>query len=207
MRAKKPPSPRLPAIAEQEFSPAQRALIAALQAGPRGQTMAGRDFNRGPFAAFLHAPAFGEHAQKLGAHCRYHSGLPPRLSEFAILVTARLWRAQFEWAAHVGIAERAGVKRATIRDLSAARRPTAAPDDERAIYDFIKELNDRKRVSDKTYTRVKAVLGSDAAMVELVGILGYYALVAMMLDVFRMPPPPGERLPFTEPKAVRKRPA
>ncbi len=207
MRARKPPSPRLPAIAEQEFSPAQRALIAALQAGPRGKAMAGQDFNRGPFAAFLHAPAFGKHAQRLGAHCRYRSGLPPRLSEFAILVTARLWRAQFEWAAHVGIAERAGVKPATTRDVCAGRRPKAAPGDERAIYDFIKELHDRKRVGDKTYARVKAVLGGDAAMVELVGILGYYALVAMMLDVFRMPPPAGARLPFAEPKAVRKRPA
>lgn len=207
MRAKRIPAPRLPALAEKQFTPAQRALIEAISSGPRGQAMAGQDFNRGPFAAFLQAPAFGEHAQKLGAHCRYHSGLPPRLSEFAILVTARLWRAQFEWAAHVRIAERAGVKPATIRDLRAGRRPRAAPRDERAIYDFIKELNDRLRVGDRTYARVKAVLGGDAAMVELVGILGYYALVAMMLNVFRMPPPAGERPPFAEPKTVRKRSA
>jgi 4-carboxymuconolactone decarboxylase len=207
MRGKKTSIPRLPALAEKDFSPAQRALIEAIRTGPRGKATAGQDFNRGPFATFLHAPAFGGHAQKLGAHCRYHSGLPPRLSEFAILVTARLWRAQFEWAAHVGIAERAGVKPATIRDLRAGRRPRAAPRDERAIYDFIKELYAKKRIDDRSYARVKAVLGGNPAMVELVGILGYYALVAMMLNVFRMPQPAGEQPAFAEPKAPRKRPA
>ncbi len=180
-------------------------MLAEIQAGPRGQAMAGQDFNRGPFAAFLHAPAFGQHAQRLGAHCRYQSGLPPRLSEFAILVTARLWRAQFEWAAHAAIAEGAGVKPATLRALRAGRRPTTAPRDERAIYDFVTELNKRRRVSEATYARVKAILGGDAAMVELVGILGYYTLVAMMLNVFRMPVPAGKPAPFAEPKPQRKR--
>jgi 4-carboxymuconolactone decarboxylase len=146
---------------------------------------------------FLHAPAFGELAQRLGGHCRFKTAVPPRLSEFAILVTAKLWRAQYEWFAHVPQAERAGVKSETIRDLHKGRLPKAAPKDERAIYDFIQELYKTRRVGDKTFARVRDVLG-EAAMVEFVGILGYYVLISMILNVFRMSPPEGEALPFAE---------
>jgi len=197
MPAKKPakkiaPS-RLPILSEDQLAAAQRALLQSIRSGPRGSTTT----IRGPFAVFLHAPAFGEIAQRLGGHCRFNTGVPPRLSEFAILVTARLWRAQYEWFAHVPQAERAGVKPQTIRDLHKGRMPKAAPKDERAIYDFIQELYKTRRVSDKTFARVHALLG-DAATVEFVGILGYYVLISMILNVFRMSPPPGEALPFAE---------
>jgi 4-carboxymuconolactone decarboxylase len=75
--------------------------------------------------------------------------------------------------------------------------PKTAAKDERAIYDFIIQLYRARRVSSKTYARVKALLG-EAGVVELVGILGYYALVAMTLNVFRVPPPPGAVWPFRE---------
>ena len=191
--AKKIAPPRLPILSEDQLAPAQRALLQSIRSGPRGSSTT----IRGPFAVFLHAPAFGELAQRLGGHCRFNTGVPPRLSEFAILVTARLWRAQYEWFAHVPQAERAGVKPKTIRDLHKGRMPKAAPKDERTIYDFIQELYKTRRVSDKTFSRVRALLG-DAATVELVGILGYYVLISMILNVFRMSPPPGEALPFPE---------
>jgi 4-carboxymuconolactone decarboxylase len=191
--AKKMPPPRVPILEEKSLKPAQRALLDSIRSGPRG----GSTTIRGPFAVFLHAPAFGELAQQLGGYCRFKTGVPPRLSEFAILVTARLWRAQYEWFAHVPQAERAGVKAQTIRDLHKGRAPKAAPKDERAIYDFIQELYKTRRVSDKTFARVHALLG-DAATVELVGILGYYVLISMILNVFRMSPPGDEPLPFAE---------
>jgi 4-carboxymuconolactone decarboxylase len=191
--AKKIAPPRLPILSEDQLAPAQRALLQSIRSGPRGRSTT----IRGPFAVFLHAPAFGELAQRLGGHCRFNTAVPPRLSEFAILVTARLWRAQYEWFAHVPQAERAGVKPQTIRDLHKGRVPKAAPKDERAIYDFIQELYKTRRVSDKTFARVHALLG-EAATVEFVGILGYYVLISMILNVFRMSPPPGEALPFAE---------
>src|SRR5712691_6217708 len=191
--AKKMPPPRSPILAEAELTPDQRALLDSIRSGPRG----GGTTIRGPFAVFLHAPAFGELAQKLGGHCRFKTAVPPRLSEFAVLVTARLWRAQYEWFAHVPQAERAGVKPETIRDLHKGRVPKSAPKDERAIYYFIQELYKGKRVSDKTFGRVLAVLG-EPATIELVGILGYYVLISMILNVFRMSPPHGEPLPFPE---------
>jgi 4-carboxymuconolactone decarboxylase len=191
MPARQPPS-RLPDIPERERNPDQRALIEAIQSGPRGRTTI-----QGPFAVFQHAPKYGQLAQALGAHCRLGTSVPPRLSELAILLTAHHWRAQFEWFAHAPIAERAGVKAATVRAIRAGRTPKSLPKDEQAVYDFFRELYRTRRVSERTYKRVQGILG-DAATVELTGILGYYALVAMTLNVFRMPVPAGEPLPFPE---------
>jgi 4-carboxymuconolactone decarboxylase len=191
----KRPAPRLALIDEQRMNDVQRALLEALRSGPRGKSIA----PRGPFAVWMHAPEFGDLAQKLGAHARYQTALPPRLSEFAILCTARLWRAQYEWFAHAPMAEKSGVSPKTIQDLRAGRKPTSAPKDELAIYDFIQELYKTRRVRDRTYKRVHTVLG-DAATVELTGILGYYALISMTLNVFRMMPPEDAKLAFAEPK-------
>jgi 4-carboxymuconolactone decarboxylase len=187
------PGPRLPVLTDEQLNPPQRALMEAMRSGPRGQALT----IRGPFAAFLHAPAFGDLAQRLGAHCRYKTTLPPRLSEFAILCTARMWRAQFEWHAHEPMALKAGVLPRTMRDLKAGRMPKGAPKDERALYEFIRELYRTRRVSDRTYKKVGAFLNNEA-MVELVGILGYYTLIAMTLNVFRMLPPPDAKLAFPE---------
>jgi 4-carboxymuconolactone decarboxylase len=191
----KRPAPRLALIEEAHMNESQRVLMQALRAGPRGASLV----PRGPFAVWLHAPEFGQLAQALGAHCRYKTALSPRLSEFAILCTARLWRAQYEWFAHEPMAEKGGVKRKTIEALRAGRVPNNAPKDERAIYDFIQELYKTRRVADRTYSRVHTALG-DAAIVELVGILGYYSMISMTLNVFRMLPPADAKLAFAEPK-------
>jgi 4-carboxymuconolactone decarboxylase len=184
---------RLPAIAEEQLTAEQRSLMGAIASGPRGTFKMS-----GPFFCYLHAPGFGELAQKLGAYCRFGTSIAPRLTEFAILTTAHLWKAHYEWAAHEPQALKAGVKPATIQALRAGREPASAPKDERAIYAFIKELYTTRRVSDRTYKAVHAVIGH-TGMVELVGLLGYYALVAMTLNVFRMPVPEGTPLPFKEP--------
>jgi 4-carboxymuconolactone decarboxylase len=137
-------------------------------------------------------------AQQLGGHVRFGTSVPPRLSEFAILCTGQFWKAQYEWHAHARIAAKQGVKETTIRDLKAGRAPKSAPRDEMAIYDFIRELYTTRRVSSATYARVRKLLG-DAGIVELVGILGYYVLISMTLNVFRVPLPKGAPLPFKEP--------
>ena len=152
----------------------------------------------GPFFCYLHSPAFGELAQKLGAHLRFGTSIPPRLSEFAILSTAHAWKAQYEWAAHEPQALKAGVKPATVADLRVGREPKSAPKDERALFAFIKEVFHTGRASDRAYKAAQAILG-DAGMVELVGLLGYYSMVAMTLNVFRMPVAEGTPLPFKEP--------
>jgi 4-carboxymuconolactone decarboxylase len=144
----------------------------------------------------MHAPELGELAQKLGAYCRYGTALPPRLSEFAILAL-RLWHAQYEWFAHAPMAAKVASTQRQVKILRRGRAPKSAPKDEQAIYDFIQELYKTKRVGDQTYKRVQSLLG-DRATVELVGILGYYALISMTLNVFQMLPPESEKLAFPE---------
>jgi 4-carboxymuconolactone decarboxylase len=194
-RPTKPLPYRLPALNEDALDDTQRALLSSMRAGPRGD----RVKLGGPFGVYMHAPQYGDLVQQLGAFVRFKSSLEPRLSEFAILCTARLWRAQYEWHAHAPIAEKAGVKPETISDLKAGRAPKKAAKDERAIYDFVQELYRKRRVSERTYKRVQGVLG-DRGTVELTGILGYYAGVSMTLNVFNVPLPDGAAPYFAEPK-------
>jgi len=186
---------RLPELTEDKLDDAQRALLESMRAGPRGA----RVKLGGPFGVYMHAPQYGELTQQLGAFVRFKTSLAPRLSEFAILCTARMWRAQYEWHAHAPIAEKAGMKPEAIRDIKAGRTPKKAAKDERAIFDFVQELYKTRRVSERTYKRVQGHLG-DKGMVELVGILGYYTGVSMILNIFNVSLPEGTTPYFAEPK-------
>jgi 4-carboxymuconolactone decarboxylase len=190
----KRPVYRLKDPTDEQMTPPQRALRDAISSGPRGI----RKKLNGPFAIWMQAPEYGDHAQRLGAHVRYNTALSPRQSEFAILCTGQKWKAQYEWFAHEPMALKAGVKPQTIKDIKAGRMPKSAPKDERAIYDFVQDLYKTRRVSDKTYKRVHDVLGTRGT-VELVGILGYYTLISMTLNVFRADLPDNAPLPFSEP--------
>jgi 4-carboxymuconolactone decarboxylase len=188
------PKFRLPPLSEEQLNPAQRALLDSMRAGPRGKGVS----LSGPFGCYMHAPEIGEAIQQLAAFCRFKTRLPKRLSEFAILAIGRIWKAQFEFHVHAKIAEEAGVRPHTIRDLKAGRVPTKAPKDERALYDLINELHRNQRVSNRTYARVQKLLG-DGGIVELLAIMGSYTLTCMVLDTFRVPLPEGATPPFKEP--------
>ncbi len=191
--AKSMQSPRLPELTEASLTAEQKALAQSIKSGPRGQFKMS-----GPFAIYLHSPSFGELAQQLGGHLRFKTSVPPRLMEFAILVTAAQWKAQYEWAMHAPMAEKQGVKPQTVRELQAGRPPKSAPRDEMAIYAFVKELYAKRRVSKPVFNRVYKLLG-EAGTVELVGILGYYAMVSMTLNTFVAPLPEDIKAPFKEP--------
>jgi 4-carboxymuconolactone decarboxylase len=191
--AKSMQSPRLPELTEASLTAEQKALAQSIKSGPRGQFKMS-----GPFAIYLHSPSFGELAQQLGGHLRFKTSVPPRLMEFAILVTAAHWKAQYEWAMHAPMAEKQGVKPQTVRELQVGRPPKSAPRDEMAIYAFIKELYAKRRVSKPVFSRVYKLLG-EAGTVELVGILGYYAMVSMTLNTFVAPLPEDIKAPFMEP--------
>jgi 4-carboxymuconolactone decarboxylase len=181
-------------ITDDQMTAPQRALRDAIYSSPRGI----RKKLTGPFQIWLNAPDIGLLAQALGAHCRFKTSLSPRLSETAILATAQIWKAQYEWHAHAPMAEQAGVKLQTIKDIRAGRPPKSAAKDERAIVEFVRELYKTRRVSDRTYKRVHAFLG-DAGIVDLVGICGYYALISMTLNTFRAQLPDDAAVPFAEP--------
>src|SRR6476619_2073884 len=126
--AKRPPY-RLKDIGDEQMTALQRALRDAIYAGPRGV----RKKLTGPFQIWLNAPELGHLAQALGAHVRYKTSLSPRLSETAICTTAQLWKAHYEWFAHAPMAEKAGVKPATVKNIQNGRAPKSAAKDERAI--------------------------------------------------------------------------
>ena len=131
----------------------------------------------------------------MGEYLRYRCELSGRLSELAILIVARDWSQDFEFGAHRKHALKAGVADATIVAIIEGRRPDALPDDEQIVWDFVTELTRTKRVSDTTYARALAAFG-ERGTIDLAGIVGYYSLLAMTMNVARVPPPDGEpRLP------------
>ena len=183
---------RLGEIDRAQLSEDQRRVAEQIQSGPRGGLA-------GPFWPWLRSPELADRAQKLGEFVRYKSTLPPRLFELAVLVTARVWSAQFEWYAHAPLARKAGIAEEIIEALAKGERPRFAKDDEAAVYEFCSELYATRRVSEAKYEAARRHFG-EQGVVELVGILGYYALVSMTLNVFGIEVPKGTTPPFSEPR-------
>jgi len=163
-----------------ELNPQQKTMIDHLLAGER------RGSTEGPFNVFLRSPEMGDAAQQLGAQIRFHSSLPRKLNELAIITTARYWGAQFEWAAHRRNAAQAGVSATIIEAIANGKRPTGMQPDEEAVYNFCHELLTTKQVSDGTFQAAVNVVG-ERGVVDLIGAMGYYSLVSMALNVDRYP--------------------
>lgn len=180
--------PRLEPLTPETMTEEQRRIAEEIAAGPRGGL-------RGPFQAWLRSPALADRGQRLGEFCRFNTTLPPRLSELAILVTARHWTAQYEWYAHARIAREAGVPEAAIEAIARRETPPLDDADQALVYRFAAEYYATHRISDATYQAAVERLG-EQGVVELVGIMGYYGLVAMTLNVFEMPLPEGEPEPL-----------
>ncbi|HDR9011155.1 TPA: carboxymuconolactone decarboxylase family protein [Burkholderia vietnamiensis] len=181
---------RLPPFDPASASDEQKAVLAEILGGPRGNL-------NGPFVGWIASPELAQHAQRLGAFCRYRTGLPLRLSELAILETAARWRSQAEWYIHHPIALEAGVPAATADAIRRGVKPAFESDDDALIHAFATELYDTQRVSDATFARARARFGHEA-VVNLVALLGYYALVAMTLNTFGMRADGQTDLPFSE---------
>jgi 4-carboxymuconolactone decarboxylase len=172
---------RFAPLDEAAITDEQRIVRDAIASGPRGAV-------RGPFNALLRSPELADRAQKLGEYVRYNSSLPARLSELAILVVARYWTAQYEWYAHSRLALAAGLAPRIVDDIAQGRRPAPMQADESAVYEFCRELHEKKSVGDAAYKAVYDLFGERGA-VDLVGISGYYTLVSMVLNLDRAPLP------------------
>jgi 4-carboxymuconolactone decarboxylase len=149
----------------------------------------------GPYNPMLRSPVFGQRMFDLLDYLRWHSSLPPRLNEFAILITGRLWRSGIEWYAHRPLALKAGLSGDVIADLKANRRPAGMQPDEEAVYDFVMELSTTHAVSDATFARAKSLLG-EQQVVDLTAVSGTYVTVAMLLAMAEEGVPPGKEAPF-----------
>ncbi|MBZ5643383.1 MAG: carboxymuconolactone decarboxylase family protein [Acidobacteriia bacterium] len=168
-----------------ELTPEQKTLVEHLLTGERGTL-------NGPFNVMLRSPEMGDAAQKLGAYIRFHTTVPTKLNEFAILITARGLNVQYEWAAHHKLALAAGLNPAIIEAVATGKKPSGMQADEEIVYNFAHELVNTHQVSDAAFRAAVDKFG-EHTVVDLISTIGYYHFVSMMLNVDRYPMPEGAK--------------
>jgi 4-carboxymuconolactone decarboxylase len=173
---------RMPPIPDEQMTEAQKEAAAEFRT-ERGEP-------GGPWAVILRSPELINRLRGVSDYLRFNSSLPPRLSEFVILITAREWTQNYEWAAHHPLALEGGLSPDIAAAVADGRRPEGMADDEEALYDFCTALHQDGRVSDAIYARTLAEFG-EQAIVDMVGLSGYYTLIAMILNTAQTPLRPG----------------
>ncbi|MDB2700091.1 carboxymuconolactone decarboxylase family protein [Alphaproteobacteria bacterium] len=163
----------------EDLSNEQKEIHDAIVNGPRGHVV-------GPLRIWLNNPGLAKSAQTVGAYARYGTSLPQALSELAILTTGRVWSSEFEWEHHAPLAIEGGIDPKHVDTISLGKRPLFEKPEEQAVFDFAAEANILKNVSDITYKKLVDILGESAA-IDIVGICGYYSLISMTLNVFKVP--------------------
>jgi 4-carboxymuconolactone decarboxylase len=182
------PKDRMPPLSARKMTAAQKQAAQAVIQGPRGALI-------GPFIPALRSPEFMLRLQSLGEYLRYHSALGPRLGELVIILTARLWTQHFEWHVHAPLAKKHGLKREVIDAIAEGRRPVHMKHDEALVFDFFMELAHNRSVSDATYAHAANLFG-DQGVIDLIGAVGYYSTLAMIMNVARTPSPERVLQPF-----------
>jgi 4-carboxymuconolactone decarboxylase len=179
---------RMPPIAADKYTDAQKKAAEEF-AGGRGYEV------RGPFVPLIRSPEVMLRAKAMGDHLRFKSALAPRLSEMVILITAREWTQQYEWVAHHDIAIKAGLRPEIADAIADGRRPAGMADDEQAAYDISTEIQRSKRVSDATWAKAVTAFG-EQGVIDLLGINGYYTMLAMTMNAARTGLPAGTPEPL-----------
>ena len=181
---------RMPQIPLEKMTPAQRAVAESIMAGPRGGM-------RGPFNTWLRSPELADRLQKVGEYIRFDTSLDKRLNEMAICMTARYWGSQYEWFAHAPLALKAGLNPDVLKAIGEGRKPDNMKDDEAIVWEFTTQLRRDHNVDDAVYAKALEKFG-ERGIVDLIGVNGYYDVVAMTLNVARVSPPDGEVMPFKQ---------
>jgi len=181
-------APRFSRLTPEGLSEAQKPVVARLAKSVRNGL-------GGPFDIMLRSPDMANGMVELFEYYRFRTRLPARLKEFAILILAREWSAQFEWFAHRPAAEKAGLAAATIEALRLGKRPDAMPSDEAAVYDLAVSLIRDHEASDAVFDAARALLGEEQ-LVDLISMIGEYMKVALLLNAGRVGAPEGNELPL-----------
>src|SRR5437879_5543477 len=168
-----------------EMTPAQKTMMEHLFAGERRGA-------GGPFNVLLRSPEMGDIAQQFGAATRFHSSLPKKLNEMAIIITARYWTAQYEWNAHRKAAADNGLNESIIQAIAAGKKPASMDAAETVVYNFSTELLNTKHVSDALFKAAVDKFG-ERGVVDLMGVIGWYQFVSSLLNVDRYPLSPGDK--------------
>lgn len=179
---------RLPPIDPTALTPAQQAAYDGIAGGARGAV-------RGPFLALLHSPELARRVEQVGVHVRYQCAVPVRLRELAILVVAQFWRADYEWFAHAPLAEKQGLPRETLEAFGAGGSPEWPTVEDTLLVEFCSQLLRTRRVDELTYARMLDLLGTEG-ITDLVGLVGYYTLLALTLNAHEVGVPADAGIPW-----------
>ncbi len=175
-----PPQRLLPPNPD-DYTPAQQAAHDAYINSPRGRVV-------GPIALWIHHPELAMGTHKLGGYLRFESTLGPRLTELAICTTAKLWQAEFEWYAHKPLAIKAGVSEEVLEAIRTGTPPPFDTEEEAAVHAFAQEAAEKRRTSQALYDATVKVIGEDR-LLDLVSLMGFYAMVSLTLNTFNVLPP------------------
>jgi len=176
---------RMPPIPADKLTEAQKKAIEEFKAA-RSVDISG------PFVAMLRSPEVMTRARAMGDYLRFRSSLPPRLSEFVILMTARRWTQQYEWNAHAPLAIKGGLKESIVKAVADGRKPEGLAEDEEIVYALFDEIQKNQTIADATYARAVAKIG-EQGIIDVMGITGYYTMLAMVMNTARTPLPDGAK--------------
>ncbi|MEE8177805.1 MAG: hypothetical protein V3T65_07405 [Acidobacteriota bacterium] len=173
---------RLPLVQREDMDERGQTAYDSAVSNPR--SIAGL---QGPAGIRLHSARARE-----SEYLRYESDLGRRLTELAILVTAREMDQQFEWSVHEGVALQEGLEPAII-DVVRLRKPlTGLGEKEAAIIQLGREVFRNHRLSPDTFSRALQLFGNKT-LVDLVSLMGNYASTAVLLTTFDQQLPPGQK--------------
>ena len=185
---------RLEPLTKEQLTPEQDALFDALTGGLLGGTRSasvitdGQGVVQGPFTVMLHHPKIGHPIQELGGVLRFRGTLTDRAREIVILVVAAHWRSEFEWWAHASIGRRVGLTDAEIEAIRTDAPLTMPAPDEQSALEAARALVSGGDLDDEAYSRAEAALGYQQ-LVEVTALVGYYAMLALQMRVFRITAP------------------
>jgi 4-carboxymuconolactone decarboxylase len=168
---------RYPALNPEQLSPQQKAYVENLQKPPRNNTTA---LKNPPFKVYMRSPDLANKLEAVSDYVRWGTGLEPRLTELAIMITARQWSSQWIWRGHYRAAVRGGLDASVGADIAAGRRPAKMKEDEEVLYNYATELYRDRAVSDTSYAAAIKQFG-EKGLIDLVATMGYYDTVAMTL--------------------------
>ena len=183
---------RIPLPTPDTMTDDQKRVYEKIVSGPRGRLV-------GPLRAALHSPELAERWQALGALLRFGTSLAPRVSELAIVVTARRWNSQIEWHIHAQAARAAGISDAVLDAIQARETPVFDNADDAVVYEFARQIQETGQVEPDLYAQAVARWAA-VGVVELTAVIGYYTMVSMTLNAHEIPMPDDAPPPLDTPR-------
>ncbi len=172
-----------------DLTPEQRAVADEIIDGPRG------NFST-PWKLLVERPGLAQQMCRIGAYIRYENALPNDLKELVIITTARYWDAEYEWHIHSKLAANEGIPADVIEAVRRNEDPSSVNPDILLVVRAARKLLNDHRLDDATFDALVERFGREGTL-DLAGTVGYYGLMAQMLNAFDVPVPEGAPKPFS----------